>query len=90
VSPASSGASTSTLLRSNAYPVGRRDHRETGGAGASRVFLFLFVDRGWSVKWILKLVAMGGKATCVNIMEISKPDDLGDVANLGDRDAREG
>jgi hypothetical protein len=67
----------------------RRDHCETGGAGASRVFLLLFVDQGWSVKWILKLVAMGGKGTCVDIMEISKPDDLGDVANLGDR-AREG
>jgi hypothetical protein len=30
----------------------------------------------------------GGNGTCVDIMEISKPDDLGDVANLGVRFAR--
>ena len=35
------------------------NHRETGGASASRVFLLLFLDRGWSVNWILKLVALG-------------------------------
>ena len=29
------------------------------------------------------LTAAGGKSPCVDIMEISKPDDLGDIANLG-------
>ena len=43
----------------------------------------LFFDRGWSVKWILKLVAAGGEGPWVDVMEISKPDGLGDIANLG-------
>lgn len=34
------------------------------------------------MKWILKLTAVGTGA-CVDIMEISKPDDLGDIADLG-------
>ena len=33
--------------------------------------------------WILKLAAAGDGGPCVDIMEISKPDDLGDIANLG-------
>jgi hypothetical protein len=35
------------------------------------------------VKWILKLAAAGGEGRCVDIMEIGKPDGLGDIANLG-------
>jgi hypothetical protein len=35
------------------------------------------------VEWILKLAAAGDERPCVDIMEISKPDDLGDIANLG-------
>jgi hypothetical protein len=35
------------------------------------------------VEWILKLAAAGGEGPCVDIMEISKPDHLGDIANLG-------
>jgi len=31
----------------------------------------------------LKLAVAGGEGPCVDIMEISKPDDLGDIANLG-------
>ena len=34
-------------------------------------------------EWILKLAAAGDEGRCVDIMEISKPDDLGDTANLG-------
>jgi hypothetical protein len=34
------------------------------------------------VEWILKLAAAGDEGRCVDIMEISKPDDLGDIANL--------
>ena len=33
--------------------------------------------------WILKLAAAGVEGRCVDIMEISKPDDLGDLANVG-------
>ena len=35
------------------------------------------------MEWILKLPAAGDEGPCVDIMEISKPDDLGDIANLG-------
>jgi hypothetical protein len=35
------------------------------------------------VEWILRLAAAGGEGPCVNVMEISKPDDLGDIANSG-------
>ena len=60
-----------------------KDHRETGGAGAWRVFSLLVLDREWGVKWLLKLVAVGGEGPCVDIMEISKPDNLDDIAGLG-------
>ena len=35
------------------------------------------------MEWILKLAAAGDGGPCVDIMEISKPDDLDDIANLG-------
>ena len=35
------------------------------------------------MEWILKLAAAGDGGPCMDIMEISKPDDLGDIANLG-------
>src|SRR5208283_5732546 len=52
-------------------------------AGATQVVSPLFSDRGWGVEWILRLAAALGEGACVDIMEISKPDDLGDIANLG-------
>src|ERR1700679_3092970 len=58
-------------------------HRGGGGCYTLPVFSLLFLDRGWGVKWILKLAAAGGEGPSVDIMEISKPDDLGDIANLG-------
>ena len=53
------------------------------GASGCRVFSLLFLDRRWGVEWILKLAASGDEGPCVDIMEISKSDDLGDIANLG-------
>jgi hypothetical protein len=38
---------------------------------------------GGGVEWILKLAAAGDEGPRVDIMEISKPDALGDIANLG-------
>ena len=35
------------------------------------------------MEWILKLAAAWDEGPCVDIMEIRKPDDLGDIANLG-------
>ena len=37
---------------------------------------------GGGVEWILRLAAARGEGPCVGIMEISKSDDLGDIANL--------
>src|SRR5580693_5027182 len=59
------------------------DWCKTGGASACRIFSPLFVDRGWGVKWILKLAVAGEEGACVDILEISKPDELSDIANLG-------
>jgi hypothetical protein len=44
--------------------------------------LLLFLDRGRGVEWILKLAAAGDEDPCVDIMEVSKPDDLGDIARV--------
>ena len=35
------------------------------------------------MEWILKLAAAGDEGPCVDIMEISKPDGLDDITNLG-------
>ena len=35
------------------------------------------------MEWVLKLAAAGDQGPSVDIMEISKSDDLGDIANLG-------
>ena len=35
------------------------------------------------MEWILRLTVAGGEGHSVDIMEISKPDDLGNIANLG-------
>ena len=35
------------------------------------------------MEWILTLTVAGGEGHSVDIMEISKPDDLGNIANLG-------
>ena len=51
----------------------KRDWCKTGGGAACGIFSLLFLDRGWGVKWILKLVAAGDEGPGVNIMEISKP-----------------
>ena len=35
------------------------------------------------MRWILKLAVAGDEGACVDVMEVSKPDDLSDIANLG-------
>ena len=71
------------MFMNNWLRVSEGDWCKTGGASACRIFSLLFLDRGWGVEWILRLAAAGGEGPCVDIMEISKPDDLGDIANLG-------
>jgi hypothetical protein len=44
-----------------------------------------FFDLGERVAWILRLVKTGaaGEGRTLDVMEINRPDDLGDIANLG-------
>ena len=64
-------------------PVRNWDQCKTGDAGGCRILSLPFLDRGWGVEWILRLAAAGDEGRCVDIMKIGKPDDLGDIANLG-------
>jgi len=43
------------------------------------------LTKGGCVAWMLRLVNIGveGEGPCADIMEIRKPDDLVDIANLG-------
>jgi hypothetical protein len=59
------------------------DCRISGGASSCRMVSLPFLDREWGVEWIVKLTVAGGEGPCVDITEISKPDDLDDIANLG-------
>jgi hypothetical protein len=76
-------ASVAKMTKFNAIARTNWDHRETGGASVCRVFSLLFSDRGWGMDWILRLAAAGGEGPSLDIMEINKPDDLGDIAYLG-------
>ena len=61
-------------------------HPGTGaklGASAESGSFSLFSERGWGVGWIVRLVEAGAEGSGVEIVEITKPDDLGDIANLG-------
>ncbi len=56
-----------------------------GGAAAGWVFCVCSLAEGGCVAWMLRWVKTGveGEAPCADIMEIRRPDDLVDVANLG-------
>jgi hypothetical protein len=62
-----------------------RDCRKVGGASAKRAFSRLSSARSGRVVWILWLVKIGAEAggQAVDVMEINRPDDLGDIADLG-------
>jgi hypothetical protein len=60
------------------------DCRKIGGVSARGHFARLFWV-GWRVAWIIRLVKIGteGEGSCTDVMEINRPDDLGDLADLG-------
>jgi hypothetical protein len=60
------------------------DCRKIGGVSATGHFTRLFWV-GWRVAWIVRLVKIGteGEGPCTDVMEINRPDDLGDIADLG-------
>ena len=61
-----------------------RDCRKIGGVSAREHVARLFWV-GWRVAWIVRLVKIGteGEGSCTDVMEINRPDDLGDIADLG-------
>ena len=56
-----------------------------GGSGGQAVDSRLFLERGGRVAWIVRLVNSGadGEKQSADIMNINRPDDLSDIANLG-------
>ena len=69
--------------RRDAWVIG--DCRKIGGAAANWLFRICSLAEGGCVAWMLRLVKIGaeGKGACTDIMEIRRPDDLVDIANLG-------
>src|SRR4051794_32009069 len=62
-----------------------RDRREIGGATAVGYFRARSLTEGGSVAWVLRLVEIGaeGERSCADVVEISRPDGLVDIADLG-------
>src|SRR5215210_1142359 len=63
----------------------RRDRREIGGATAVGYFRARSLTEGGYVAWVLRLVEIGaeGEGPCADVVEISRPDGLVDIADLG-------
>src|SRR4051794_25843832 len=61
------------------------DRREIGGATAVGYFRARSLTEGGYVAWVLRLVEIGaeGEGSCANVVEISRPDGLVDIADLG-------
>ena len=65
---------------------GRRwNCQESGGVSYNDISSQLFTGCVMMMRWVLKLVETGteGEARCMDVMEIVRPDDLGDIADLG-------
>jgi hypothetical protein len=63
----------------------RRDRREIGGATAVGYFRARSLTEGGYVAWVLRLEEIGaeGEGRCADVVEISRPDGLVDIADLG-------
>jgi hypothetical protein len=66
-------------------PPSVRDCRKFWGLCAMRAFSGVSFDLGDRVAWILRLVKIGaeGEGRSVDVMEIHRPDHLGNIADLG-------
>src|SRR4051794_27892602 len=64
---------------------GPGDRREIGGATAVGDFRARSLSEGGCVAWVLRLVEIGaeGEGRCADVVEISRPDGLVDIADLG-------
>jgi len=63
----------------------RGDRREIGGATVVGYFRARSLTEGGCVAWVLRLVEIGaqGEGPCADVVEISRPDGLVDIADLG-------
>src|SRR3954454_3871822 len=61
------------------------DRREIGGATAVGYIRARSLTEGGCVAWVLRLVEIGaeGERSCADVVEISRPDGLVDIADLG-------
>src|SRR4051794_27151439 len=61
------------------------DRRGIGGATAVGYFRARSLTEGGYVAWVLRLVEIGaeGEESCADVVEISRPDGLVDIADLG-------
>src|SRR3954470_17704304 len=61
------------------------DRREIGGATAVGYIRPRSLTEGGCVAWVLRLVEIGteGEGSCADVVEISRPDGLVDIADLG-------
>src|SRR3954470_22942809 len=61
------------------------DRREIGGATAVGYVRVRSLTEGGCVAWVLRLVEIGaeGEERCADVVEISRPDGLVDIADLG-------
>src|ERR1051325_11273388 len=67
------------------YPILPRDRREIGGATAIGYFRARSLTEGGCVAWILRVVEIGadGEGRCADVVKVSRPDGLVDIADLG-------
>src|SRR4051794_39738484 len=70
------------------YFVPRRmdgDRREIGGATAVGYIRARSLTEGGYVAWVLRLVEIGaeGEGSCADVVEISRPDGLGECSEIG-------
>src|SRR3954447_17766783 len=63
----------------------RRGPSRDCGCDGGRVFRARSLTEGGSVAWVLRLVEIGaeGEGSCADVVEISRPDGLVDIADLG-------
>src|SRR4051794_5035513 len=62
-----------------------RDRREIGGATVVGYIRACSLTEGGCVAWVLRLVEIGaeGEGSCADVVEISRPNGLVDIADLG-------
>src|SRR4051812_27141327 len=72
------------MRRSPGQPSVKGPSRDWGCDGG-RVFRARFLTEGGYVAWVLRLVEIGaeGEGSCADVVEISRPDGLVDIADLG-------